>query len=256
MLDKDMREPLFDFLDEYFDKIRIIEEKVILKSRADVLGVIEGAITGFEIKSDSDTYERLPAQIKDYDKYCDYSYLVIGKSHAAHAAEHIPDYWGLICISEEGCNEAENDISQSERENSRIKVEVIRNAALCPKVKLANQFQLLWRNELSQLLAMNHLPKCTGKNKNEISKLLIEKVDNDLLREQFTELLFERDYNIFNEGSDSSDEKVTTFRKTKTGVRAKKKPAKKAVRKAPRPVGVKNVITGRRRKTTRKRSVK
>ena len=44
MLDNEMREPLFDFLEEHFGKIRFIEEKVIMKSRADVLGVIDGAI--------------------------------------------------------------------------------------------------------------------------------------------------------------------------------------------------------------------
>ena len=90
MLDTEMREPLFDFLEGHFSKIRIIEEKVINRSRADVLGVIDGAITGFEIKSDSDTYDRLETQVKDYDKYCDYCYLVIGKSHLKHASEHIP----------------------------------------------------------------------------------------------------------------------------------------------------------------------
>ena len=34
--DKDIREPLFDFFDEKFGKVRIIEEKQIAKSRADV----------------------------------------------------------------------------------------------------------------------------------------------------------------------------------------------------------------------------
>ena len=43
MLDQEMREPLFDYLDENFGKIRILEEKVIRGSRADVLGVLDGA---------------------------------------------------------------------------------------------------------------------------------------------------------------------------------------------------------------------
>ena len=229
MLDKDMREPLFDFLEGYFLKIRIIEEKVIYRSRADVLGVIDGAIVGFEIKSDSDTYDRLTSQVKDYDKYCDYCYLVIGKSHLKHADEHVPPYWGIICISDK------DDIVMS------------REAGLSPKVKLTNQFQLLWRTELAELLSINHLPKYTNKNKKEISKLLIEKVDNDLLREQFTECLFERDYTVFDEKNDALKEKETetTFKKTKTGIKAKHKRTRK---QPPRPVGVKHVITSRRRK--------
>ena len=58
MLDKDIREKLYDYLDERYGKVRTIEEKVILKSRADMLAIIDGEIIGIEIKSDSDTYMR------------------------------------------------------------------------------------------------------------------------------------------------------------------------------------------------------
>ena len=39
--DKDIREPLFDFLEDRHSKIRIIEEKTMGKSRADVIMVLE-----------------------------------------------------------------------------------------------------------------------------------------------------------------------------------------------------------------------
>lgn len=51
--DQDIREPLFDFFDEKFGKIRIIEEKQIAKSRADVMLVLEEKLIGVEIKSDA-----------------------------------------------------------------------------------------------------------------------------------------------------------------------------------------------------------
>ena len=38
--DKDIREPLFDFLEEMCGKIRILEEKLIGKSRADIVMVL------------------------------------------------------------------------------------------------------------------------------------------------------------------------------------------------------------------------
>lgn len=57
--DKDIREPLFDFLEEYYGKIRIIEEKQIGRSRADIMMVMTEAVAGIEIKSDADTYTRL-----------------------------------------------------------------------------------------------------------------------------------------------------------------------------------------------------
>ena len=71
--DKDIREPLFDFLDEIYGKNRIIEEKTMGKSRADVVMVTPDALYGIEIKSDADTYARLSRQVKDYDKYYDYN---------------------------------------------------------------------------------------------------------------------------------------------------------------------------------------
>ena len=64
-LDKDIREPLFDFLEENFGKTRIIEEKNIGDSRADVIMVTENGLYGIEIKSDADTYARLSGQVKD-----------------------------------------------------------------------------------------------------------------------------------------------------------------------------------------------
>ena len=65
--DKDIREPLFDFLDESYGKNRIIEEKTMGRSRADIVMITPTALYGIEIKSDADTYARLSSQVKDYD---------------------------------------------------------------------------------------------------------------------------------------------------------------------------------------------
>ena len=100
--DQDKREPLFDFFDEKFGKVRIIEEKQIAKSRADVMLVLEEKLIGVEIKSDADTYARLARQVKDYNKFFDYNYVVVGSSHSKHIEEHVPEYWGIIeAISKE-----------------------------------------------------------------------------------------------------------------------------------------------------------
>ena len=76
LYDKDIREPLFDFLEETYGKIRIIEEKSVGRSRADVVMVLPDALCGLEIKSDADTYARLSRQVKDYNQYFDYNYIV------------------------------------------------------------------------------------------------------------------------------------------------------------------------------------
>lgn len=51
ILDKDIREPLFEFLEETYGKIRIIEEKTMGRSRADIVMVTTDSLWGIEIKS-------------------------------------------------------------------------------------------------------------------------------------------------------------------------------------------------------------
>lgn len=67
LYDKDIREPLFEFLEERFWKIRILEEKQMGRSRADIVMVLPEILVGIEIKSDADTYTRLSRQVRDYD---------------------------------------------------------------------------------------------------------------------------------------------------------------------------------------------
>ena len=98
--DKDIREPLFDFLEEQYGKTRIIEEKTMGKSRADVVMVLEEELVGIEIKSDADTYARLSRQVKDYDRFFDRNYVVAGSKHAHHVGEHVPEWWGIITVEE------------------------------------------------------------------------------------------------------------------------------------------------------------
>ncbi|MBO7650763.1 MAG: sce7726 family protein, partial [Lachnospiraceae bacterium] len=98
--DKDIREPLFDWLEPTFGKVRVIEEKTIGKSRADVFMVLPDCICGIEIKSDADTYTRLARQVKDYDRYFDRNLVVVGTSHAMHIEEHVPAHWGIVTVED------------------------------------------------------------------------------------------------------------------------------------------------------------
>ena len=49
--DKDIREGLFNFLEDEYGKIRIFEEKTMGRSRADVVMITSQHIVGIEIKS-------------------------------------------------------------------------------------------------------------------------------------------------------------------------------------------------------------
>ena len=177
--DADIREPLFDYLEEYYGKVRFLEEKVTGRARADIVMVLPGRVCGIEIKSDADTYTRLTTQVKNYDKYYDQNYIVAGSTHAWHVAEHVPDYWGIITV---------------ELIKGRVDFYRVREAGPNPKAGLKHKLSLLWKSELAHIQARSGLPKYTNKSKKFIGEKLIERVPEDILHQQISEELFERDY--------------------------------------------------------------
>lgn len=182
--DRDIREPLFGFLEETYGRIRILEEKTMGKSRADIVMVTPEYLYGIEIKSDADTYARLARQVKDYDSYYDYNIVVVGSSHALHIEEHVPDYWGIITVEvTENC----------------FDFYILRKAAANPKMKWKRKLEILWRPELAQLQEWNAMPKYKEKSKSFVTEKILEripeKIDEETLRQQISELLMERDYN-------------------------------------------------------------
>ena len=186
--DQDIREPLFDFFDEKFGKIRIIEEKQIAKSRADVMLVLEEKLIGVEIKSDADTYARLARQVKDYNKFFDYNYVVVGSSHSKHIEEHVPEYWGII-----------EAISKEERVEFNVLREPEINKRAQRTYKMKRKLSILWRPELSHIQEINGMPKYKQRSKDFVITKIMEKVPWDLLHRQISEELFQRDYNTISE---------------------------------------------------------
>ena len=181
LYDRDIREPLFDFLETTYGKVRILEEKRTGSARADVVMITPGALWGIEIKSDADSYARLEKQVKNYDWYYDRNIIVVGTSHAAHVREHVPDWWGVIT--------AELDADRN------VDFYILREAAHNPKVKDKRKISILWRTELNRLLEKNNLPKYKEKSKLFVQDKLLEKVSPETLWPQAYEELFERDYN-------------------------------------------------------------
>ena len=181
LYDKDIREPLFTFLEETFGKARILEEKRTGSARADVVMITPKALYGIEIKSDADTYARLEKQVRNYDWYYDRNIIVAGSSHAHHVKDHIPDYWGIITVELD--------------ENGEVDFYILREADANPKVKDKRKITILWRTELNHLLEKNGLPKYKQKSKLFVQGALIEKVPAEELWPQAYDELFERDYN-------------------------------------------------------------
>ena len=202
--DKDIREGLFLFLEERYGKIRILEEKVIGRSRADIYMVTDEYLYGIEIKSDADTYTRLSRQTRDYDAFYDRNILVVGTSHAVHAHEHVPAYWGIITVEEV---------------DGSLDFYVQREAAANPLQDLSRQLTLLWRPELVHIQQKFNLPAYKEKSKAFVQQKLIEKVPSTELSACIRQELFERDYTTIKE-------EINAYRRAK-GRRARRRPPKR-----------------------------
>lgn len=184
MYDKDIREPLFEFLEEYYGKVRIIEEKRMGRSRADAVMVLHDAVCGLEIKSDADNYSRLGRQVRDYDQYYDYNVLVAGTRHAHHVAEHVPEWWGIIT---------------AELEEGRPDFYILRKPRENPKVDWKKKMSLLWRPELVHIQELNQMPRYRDKSKQFVIDKILLRVPRDRLYRQISQELFERDYTSIGE---------------------------------------------------------
>ena len=180
MKDKAIRTVIFDYLEENIGKIRIFEESPINDSRCDFYTVTD-KLTGYEIKSDADSYERLSRQIKDYDVFFDENYLVVGASHSASAEKKIPPYWGVISVTDT---------------DGGFVVETRRKAVENPKIRRKNQILKLWNSEITAILKRRKLPVYRGKSKSFRAGVLVKNVDDEKLRGEICRELFERDYNL------------------------------------------------------------
>lgn len=212
--DKDIREPLFEFLEETYGKIRILEEKTMGKSRADVVMVTPELLYGIEIKSDADTYARLKRQIKDYDLYYDRNYAVVGTSHAMHIGEHLPEWWGIIT---------------AEMAEGKMDFYIMRKPLPNPGMDWKRKIGILWRPELSHMQQINGLPAYKEKSKLFVQEKLLEKVPEEALQRQLCEELFERDYTEINERI--REFRVQNGKETKRIKKRKKKKASSARRR-------------------------
>ena len=160
-------------LREYLESIHAATETTILEElglcqgdvRVDVAAV-SGELSGFEIKSPSDTLARWPKQCRVYSKVVDRAWIVapIKKLEAAR----VPEWWGQIAIFEL---------------DDRLALRVVKEAAANPSVDPLSLAKLLWRDEALEVLA--NVKRARGvmtKSRKVIWKRLIESVELDDLR--------------------------------------------------------------------------
>ena len=209
LYDKDIREPLFEFLEDRYGKVRLLEEQVMGQSRADIVMVVPKALYGIEIKSDADTYARLERQVWDYNLYYDYNIVVVGTSHAAHIEEHVPEWWGIITV---------------ESEEDRTDFYLMREAKENPKMEWNHKIEILWRPELAHIQELNRMYAYKQKSKRFVADKIVETVEPKILAGQLSDELFERDYTKI-------WEQIQTFRK-ENGQKPRRRRRRRRVKKA------------------------
>lgn len=187
MRDQDVRVSVWQWIEvthQNDSNTLMLDELGILNgaSRIDI-AVINGRIEGYELKSERDTLERLPAQRDMYNKVIDLISLVVAENHLKAAEKIIPDWWGLAIAS------TNKGIVEVERE---------RNPECNPKLDAAAIASLLWRDEaLSILTRYNAVRGVKSKPREVIYNRLANVLEiNDLRAEVRSALKLRADWRV------------------------------------------------------------
>ncbi|MDO7787231.1 sce7726 family protein [Desulforamulus aquiferis] len=165
--DIDVREKLHEVLSRDYlcdDDTIMVDELGLCQGEARIdIAIINGSLHGYEIKSDSDTLERLPRQVDIYNKVLDTVTIVTGKNHIDKVVDLIPPWWG---------------IKQAEKvREDEVELIPIREPGINPKVDPYSLVQLLWKEEALELLTMFGFEKgYVGKSRRVIWKRLAESI--------------------------------------------------------------------------------
>ena len=133
--------------------IRIDELGVLNGSARVDLAVVNGSLHGYEIKSATDTLDRLPSQIEAFSSVFDTVTLVVADSHVSDAIGMIPPWWGVFVATESP---------------SGIELRWQRKPRQNPGVNPVCLASLLWRDELIQVLLGRGIRGIRKKNREEL----------------------------------------------------------------------------------------
>lgn len=172
MRDRDVRSALHEQLlvqhAADLDSTRFVDELGLCgEVRVDV-AVVNAALSGFELKSASDTLRRLPAQIDVYSRVLDYCTLVVAENHLEHAKAAILPWWGCTVAAWDGTK-----VSLSEETRAEMN----------PSIDGYSLAQLLWRDET--LVALERVGAARGvrsKPRTVLWRRLADAVEIDELR--------------------------------------------------------------------------
>jgi hypothetical protein len=163
-LDRDLRAVHAD------DPDTVIRHEVGLEEgrrRIDV-ATVNGALSGWEIKSDVDTLTRLAGQADAYGRVLDYVTIVTTPRYIEPATAMLPPWWGVI---------------EASAQADHVALQHLRPAVINRAVEPMALVQLLWRDEAMEALRERNLQRgLSGKARWYVWSRLAESVPLDELK--------------------------------------------------------------------------
>jgi hypothetical protein len=167
--DSDIRKVLLaDLSQMYTDKQHdlIVEEFGCNSARTDI-AVINGSLHAFEIKSDSDSLDRLPSQIEAYQGVFEYITLVCGSRLLKRARVTIPKWWGL---------------QKAEHKDGCVVLQELRAPKLNPRQDALALAKMLWKTEaLACLRKRGHKVVTSKHSADEVSRAVADHIPISVL---------------------------------------------------------------------------
>lgn len=96
--------------------VLVRDELAVSSARVD-LARIGSRLEGFEIKSDFDTFDRLPRQVAAFSLLFDTMTLVVGDRYANEAVVAVPRWWGVLLATTNGDGSVRLCSARSGRQN-------------------------------------------------------------------------------------------------------------------------------------------
>jgi hypothetical protein len=163
--DSEIRHALFAWLRRKHSaqpETKVIEELKVPRPSARVdVAVVNGRLSGFEIKSDRDGLQRLSLQVMAYNRIFDTVSVVVAPAHAASMHTRVPHWWGLVTVA---------------RRSGELRFRTKRRALPNPEFSLEALLFALTRTELVWLLTQAGEKARTSQNKAELIGHILSKV--------------------------------------------------------------------------------
>jgi len=173
----------------------ILEEFGCNSARADI-AVVNGSLHAFEIKSDSDTLDRLPSQIEAYQGVFEYVTLVCGDRLLDRARRSIPEWWGL---------------QKAEYDGNEVVLSSVKEPKLNPSLDPLALAGMLWKTEaLACLRKYGHRVATSRNTADEVSRAVAECIPVPVLTDEVRQAIKARGGSGFARRSAQDDDSCTT----------------------------------------------